>query len=98
MKVRQAIFLNRFRKENPQPTIDRAFINEQSELGVVFNPAVEMDKLPDLMKTILEKMGQDFPDQDLTIVAYTPSDPPRKVGTGQRNAKTGENSYTPTTN
>ena len=50
-------------------------LNEQNELGLILDRTVEMDKVPDLMRTILGQMAREFPGQDLTILAYTPSNP-----------------------
>ena len=56
---------------------------------------VEMDKIPALMRTMLTKMAGEFPGEDLTVLAYTPSDPPRKIGTARLNARTRDMTYTP---
>jgi hypothetical protein len=89
-------FLNRIREADPQGrTIDRALINEQNELGLVLDRTVEMDKIPALMRTMLTKMAQEFPGEDLTVLAYTPSNPPRKIGTARLNAQTRDMTYTP---
>ena len=99
LKVRQVIFLNRLKKqETDSPTIDRATITEKNELGLILNANVTEDKIPDLMKSVLEKMAQEFPEDDITVSVFTQSDPPRKVGKATRNAKTKETAYTPETN
>lgn len=93
---RQAAFLNRMRDSDPQQsTIERAFLNEQNELGLILNRSVEMDKISDLMQAMLTQMAREFPGQDLTVLAYTPSEPPRKIGTGRLNAQTRDMTYTP---
>ena len=97
LKQRQAEFLNRIREADPDHrTIDRAMLNEQNELGLILDRTVEMDKVPDLMRTILGQMAREFPGQDLTVLAYTPSNPPHKIGTAQLNAQTRDMNYTPT--
>jgi hypothetical protein len=97
LKKRQADFLNRIREADPQhQTIDRAVLNEQNELGLILDRTVEMDKVPDLMRTILGQMAREFPGQDLTVLAYTPSNPPHKIGTAKLNAQTRDMTYTPT--
>ncbi len=79
LKQRQADFLNRIRAADPQQrTIDRALLNEQNELGLILDRSVEMDKVPDLMRSMLTEMAREFPGQDLTVLAYAPSEPPRK--------------------
>lgn len=96
LKQRQAEFLNRIRGADPQQrTIDRALLNEQNELGLILDRSVEMDKIPDLMRSILTEMAREFPGQDLTVLAYTPSNPPRKIGTARLNAQTRDMSYDP---
>jgi hypothetical protein len=95
-KQRQAAFLNRLRDADPQgQTIDRAILNEQNELGLILDRRVEMEKIPALMRTVLAQMAKEFPGEDLTILAYAPSNPPRKVGTARLNARTRDMSYTP---
>jgi hypothetical protein len=96
LKQRQIEFLNRIRKADPQhQTIERALFNEQNELGIILNRSVEMDKIPALMRSMLVQMARAFPGQDLTILAYTPSNPPRKIGTARLNARTREMTYRP---
>ena len=96
LKQRQIAFLNRIRKADPQhQTIDRAVFNEQNELGLILNRSVEMDKIPALMRSMLVQMARAFPGRDLTILAYAPSNPPRKIGTARLNARTRDMTYTP---
>lgn len=95
-KQQQLAFLNRIREADPQQrTIDRALLNEQNELGLILDGNVGMDRIPDLMRMILTEMAREFPDQDLTVLAYTPSDPPRKIGTAHLDARTRAMSYIP---
>jgi len=96
LKQRQIDFLNRIRKADPRhQTIERAVFNEQNELGLILNRSVEMDKIPALMHSMLVQMARAFPGQDLTILAYAPSNPPRKIGTARLNARTRDMTYTP---
>jgi len=96
LKRKQMEFLNRIREADPQMrTIDRAMLNEQNELGLILDRSVEMDKIPALMKTMLAQMAGEFPGEDLTVLAYTPSNPPQKVGTARLNARTRDMTYTP---
>jgi len=95
-KQRQIEFLNRIRDADPQKqVIDRAMLNEQNELGLILDRSVEMNRIPDLMRTMLTQMAGEFPGQDLTVIAYTPSNPPRKVGTAYLNSRTKEMNYVP---
>lgn len=96
LKKRQADFLNRIRAADPgHRTIKRAMLNERNELGLILDRSVEMDRVPELMRRILTQMGREFPGQDLTILAYTPSNPPHKIGSAHLNAQTREMTYTP---
>jgi hypothetical protein len=96
LKQRQIAFLNRIRDADPQGrTIDRALLNEQNELGLILDRSVEMDKIPTLMRTMLTQMAKEFPGENLTVLAYTPSDPPHKIGTAHLNAQTRDMTYTP---
>jgi len=89
-------FLNRIREADPQgKTIERALLNEQNELGLVLDRTVEMDKIPALMRTMLSQMAGEFPGENLTVLAYTPSNPPRKIGTARLDARTRDMTYTP---
>ena len=94
-KQRQVAFLNRIREADPQGrTIDRALLNEQNELGLILDRSVEMDKIPALMRTMLTQMAREFPGEDLTVLAYAPSNPPRKIGTARLNSRTRDMTYT----
>ena len=95
-KQRQIAFLNCIRDADPQQkVIDRAMLNEQNELGLILDRSVEMNRIPDLMRTLLTQMAREFPGQDLTVIAYTPSSPPQKVGTGHLDSRTKEMNYLP---
>ena len=95
LKQHQIAFLTRIRKADPQrQTIVRALFNSQNELGLILNRNVEMDKISALMRSMLTQMAREFPNRDLTILAYTPSNPPRKIGTARLNAGTREMTYT----
>jgi hypothetical protein len=95
-KQRQIVFLNRIRDADPQKQIiDHAMLNEQNELGLILDRSVEMNRIPDLMRTMLTQMASEFPGQDLTVIAYTPSNPPLKVGTAHLDSRTKEMNYLP---
>jgi len=95
-KQQQLAFLNRIRDADPQQrTIERAMLNEQNELGLILDANVGMDRIPDLMRMMLTEMAREFPNQDLTVLAYTPSNPPRKIGTAHLDARTRAMSYVP---
>jgi hypothetical protein len=94
-RERQAAFLQRIRSSDPQfQTIDRALFNERNELGVVLNRSVEMDAIPQLMRSLLTQMAREFPGQDLTILAYAPTEPPRRLGVARLDARSRQMTFT----
>jgi len=95
-RERQAAFLQRIRSSDPQfQTIDRALFNERNELGVVLNRSVEMDAIPQLMRSLLTQMAREFPGQDLTVLAYAPTEPPRRLGVARLDARSRQMTFTP---
>jgi hypothetical protein len=91
----QAAFLQRIRNSDPQfRAIERAVFNERNELGVVLDRTVEMDSVPQLMRSLLTQMAREFPGQDLTILAYAPADPPMRLGVARLDARTRQMTYT----
>jgi hypothetical protein len=96
VRQRHVAFLNKIRQADPQfNTIDKAILNEENELALILDRSVQMNSIPALMKTMLTQMAKEFPDQDLTVIAYTPSNPPKKIGTAHLNARTRDMTYTP---
>ncbi|MGV3773839.1 MAG: hypothetical protein ACO1QB_13125 [Verrucomicrobiales bacterium] len=95
-RTRQLTFLNRIREADPQfKTIDKAVMNDRNELGIILDGTVNMDDIPALMRSLIKQMASEFPDQNLTILAYSPSNPPVLIGTGKLNAQTRDMTYTP---
>ena len=91
----QAAFLQRIRNTDPQfRTIERAVFNERNELGVVLDRTVEMDSVPQLMRSLLTQMAREFPGEDLTILAYAPTDLPMRLGVARLEARTRQMTYT----
>ena len=96
LRQRQVAFLHRLRQADPRyQTIEKAVLNEDNELGVILNRQVEMDAVRPLMKTLLTQMAKAFPGQNLTVIAYAPSEPPMKIGTVRLQARTRRMTYTP---
>ena len=96
LRQRQVAFLHRLRQADPRyQTIEKAVLNEQNELGVILNRQVEMEAVRPLMKSLLTQMAKAFPGQNLTVIAYAPSEPPMKIGTARLNARTRQMTYTP---
>jgi hypothetical protein len=94
--ARRAEFLNRIRAADPQyQTIQRAILNEQNELGIILQKDVDLKDIPRLMRSLLTQMAKEYPREDLTVIAYTPTQPPQKIGTGRLDAATREMTYTP---
>lgn len=94
VEERRAALLNRIRSSDPQKvTIERAIINERNELGLILSRQTNLDDMPRLMKAMLTQMAEDFPGQDLTAVAYSPTEPPRTIGTARLNLRTRDMTY-----
>jgi hypothetical protein len=95
-KQLQAEFLNRIRQSDPKyQTIEKAVLNENNELGLILSRSVEMDSIPALMQTMLVQMNKEFPGQDIKVIAYAPTQPPRRIGTARLDASTRDMTYTP---
>ncbi len=95
-KDRQMAFLNRIRDADPKgQTIQRALLNEDNELGLILGRGVEMDKISMLMSGMLTQMAAEFPGEDLTVIAYAPSNPPQKFGTARLDSRSRDMTYTP---
>jgi hypothetical protein len=93
---RQVEFLHRLRQSDRRyETIDKAVFNARNELGVVLDRRVEMDAIRPLLRTILTQMARTFPGNDLVVIAYAPTQPPREIGTARLRARTREMTYTP---
>ena len=96
LRQRQIAFLQRIRQADPRyQTIEKAVLNAQNELGVILHRHVEMEAVRPLMRTLLTQMAKEFPRQNLTVIAYAPSEPPMKIGTARLNARTRQMTYTP---
>lgn len=95
-RQRQAALLNRLRGSDPEfQVIERAIFNEQNELGIILDRSVEMNSVPQLMRSILTQMAREFPNEDLTVIAYAPTQPPMKLGTARLDARTRDMTYRP---
>ena len=96
LRQRQVEFLHRLWQADPRyQSIEKAVLDEQNELGVILNRHVEMDAVRPLMRTLLTQMARAFPGQDLTVVAYAPTQPPMPIGTARSHARTRQVTYTP---
>lgn len=96
LRQRQADFLNRIRQSDPSfQTIQRAVLNDQYALGLILNRDVQLDSIPQLMRAMLTRMAQEFPGQDLTVIAYAPTQPPMRIGTAHLDSRTRQMTYTP---
>ena len=93
-RARQMELLERIRKADPQfNTIDKAVMNEENDLALILDRRVQLDDVPKLLKAMLGQMVREFPGEDLDVIAYAPSQPPLKIGTGHFDARTREISY-----
>jgi hypothetical protein len=92
---RQWTYLNRIRQADAFDAIDRTMVNEQNQLGVVLSSSLTPDKVPALMEKVMQEMAREFSGEDMTLSAYTPSSPPRKLGTVHLDGQSGKATYTP---
>jgi hypothetical protein len=89
-------YLDRIRQADAlSSSIERTFLNDQHELGVVLFSSVTPDKVAPLVSTVMKKMAQKFPKEDVTLSVYVPSTPPKQIGTAHLNGQTGQTTYTP---
>jgi hypothetical protein len=94
---RQWNYLNRIRQsESLYTLIDRTLLDDQNHVGIVLFSSVTPEKIPDLMRQVMTKMAQEFPQTDLTLDVYQSTTPPKKLGTAKLTGQTGEVIYTPT--
>ncbi len=92
-------FLNRIRQEDSLNTsIARTLVDDQNQLGFVFYSRVAPDKVPGLVRQVMEQMAQEFPKEDITLSVYGAGSPPRKIGTAHLDGQTEESIYTPKNN
>lgn len=93
---RRADFLNRIRAADSQKAvIERAVINDKNELGLIISRQTQLDEVPKILKSMLVQMNQAFPGQDLNAIAYTPTNPPRTIGTAHLDIRTRDMTYQP---
>lgn len=93
---RQWTFLNRIRQEDAfNGALHRTMLNEQNELGVVLYSTVALESVPDLMRQVMTEMGKEFPNEAVTVAVYQVAVPPKRIGTAQLDAQTGEATFIP---
>jgi hypothetical protein len=88
-------YLNRIRQADTYDAIDRTRVDDQNQLGVVLAANLNPEQIEELMKKALEALAKKFPAQDMTLDAYAPSKPLRKLGTAHYNAQSMQVTYTP---
>lgn len=86
--------LNRIRQDDSL-FIGRTMLNEQNQLGLVFDSSVTPDKVPELMQRVMTEMARDFPKEEITVAAYESATPPRLLGSAHLDGQTGEITFTP---
>jgi hypothetical protein len=87
--------LARIRQADPdQKLIVRALLNDQNELGLIMSRQADLAEIPRLMKVLLGEMANTFPGRDQTAIAYTPTNPPRRIGIAHFDARTRDVTYT----
>lgn len=88
--------MNRIRQSDAYADIDRTRVDEQNQLGVVVAANLPPERVESIVKKAMEALAQKFPDGDMTLDAYAPTTPLRKLGTAHYNAQSGQVSYTAT--
>ena len=89
-------FLNRLRQEDAfNRVIHRTLLNDQEQLGVDLYANVAPEKVPELMRAVMARMAEKFPDEDVALAVYAVATPPKRIGTARVDGKTGETSFTP---
>lgn len=88
-------YLNRIRQGDAFDAIDRTLVNDQNQLGVVLSAQITPENTAALMKKAMEELAHRFPDEDMTLDAYAPTTPLRKLGTVHYSAQSGQITYQP---
>jgi hypothetical protein len=96
LAMRRAEFLNQLRATDPQrQTFVDMTLNERNELAVILSEQFSLEKIPQLMQGLLTRMAREFPNQDIVINAFAPTQPPMKIGTARLDGATRSMTYTP---
>jgi hypothetical protein len=88
-------YLNRIRQADTYDVISRTRVDDQNQLGVVLAANLTPEQTEELMKKALEAVAKKFPAEDVTLDAYAPTNPLRKLGTARYNAQNRQVTYTP---
>ncbi|MEO6970049.1 MAG: hypothetical protein ABI217_04050 [Chthoniobacterales bacterium] len=92
----QLTYLNRIRQDDTlNSLISRTLLNDQNELGVVLFENVTPAEIPAIMRKVMTKMAQEFPETDVTLDVFTSATPLQKTGVAHLNGQTEEVTYTP---
>jgi hypothetical protein len=90
-------YLNRMRQSDAYSGIDRTRVDKENQLGVVLAANLTPSQVESTMKKAMESLARKFPNADMTLDAYAPSEPLRKLGTARFNAQSGQVAYAPVT-
>lgn len=88
-------YLNRIRQSDAYDAITRTLVNDQNQLGIVLAANVTPANAAAVTKKAMEAIAQKFPASDMSLDAYAPAHPLRKLGAAHYNAQTGAVTYTP---
>ena len=88
-------YLNRIRQADAYDGIGRTRVDDQNQLGVVLAADLKPEQIEELMKKALEALAEKFPAQEMTLDAYAPTNPLRKLGTARYSVQSGQVTYTP---
>src|SRR5262245_47421206 len=83
-------YLNRIRQADIYDGIGRTRVDDQNQLGVVLAAELKPEQIEELTKKALEALAKKFPAKDMTLDAYAPTKPLRKLGTARYNAQSGQ--------
>lgn|GEM_PF-6379687 len=88
-------YLNRMRQADAYRAIERTRVDEQNQLGVVLAANLKPDQIEAVVRKALEALAKKFPNEDMSLGAYAPGKPLRKLGIANYRAESGQVTYTP---
>ena len=96
-QARGAMFLTRIRLADPDYQLILMACLKENELNLLLSRDVTPEDLPVLVKGLLDQLSQQFPGENLSVIAFRPVVPLKEAGVARLNAGTGQITYTPGT-
>jgi hypothetical protein len=90
---RGAAFLTRLRYADPDYRLILIACLKENELNLLLSRFVTNEELPILVKGLLTQLSQQFPGENLSVVAYRPVVPLREAALARLDSRTGQVSY-----